>query len=81
MRCPNRVTVNCFSFRIKSDLSEYQRLLVNRSDFEDVTVIGRGHFGCVTLVREKNNPAKVWQMHSNPQVTKLKRFVSIRSTR
>ncbi len=39
--------------RIKADLAEYRALMVNRGDFEEVAVLGRGQFATVSLVREK----------------------------
>ncbi len=39
--------------RIKSDLAEYRSLMVNRGDFEEVSVLGHGHFATVSMVREK----------------------------
>lgn len=42
-----------FVDKYKSALSDLRRLRVNISDFEVKNVIGRGHFGVVHLVREK----------------------------
>ena len=38
---------------VKAEFKVYQDLMVNKADFEEVEVIGRGHFGTVTLVRER----------------------------
>ncbi len=53
--------------RIKSDLAEYRSLMVNRGDFEEVAVLGRGHFATVSLVREK---VSVHSASSSPTKTR-----------
>jgi serine/threonine protein kinase len=43
------------SGKVDKDLREYQELLVNRQDFTEIAIIGRGHFAEVKLVEEKNS--------------------------
>lgn len=38
---------------LRDQLDEYQTLLAQRADFEEVATVGRGHFGVVKLVHEK----------------------------
>lgn len=49
--------------KLKTELTEYRSLLVNKADFEEKATIGRGHFGVVKLVKEANsNNGKCYAM-------------------
>ena len=50
------------------DLSEYDSLMINRTDFHDVSIIGRGQFAEVRLVLQKNNDKKCFAMK---QISKI----------
>ena len=47
---------------VRREREEYAGLMVNAADFEEVAVLGRGHFGVVKLVSERANPGRCYAM-------------------